>query len=432
LATSITNFGDGSSVTGPASPIILQVVPELDTGGAEKSAIEMAEAVTRAGGVCLVASQGGRMEAALDEAGGELVRLPLATKNPLRMAANITALRRVIRARGVDLVHARSRAPAWSALAAARLAGVPFVTTYHGAYNQKSLSKSFYNSVMARGDIVIANSRYTANLLMHRHGTPTERVRVVYRGVDVDRFAPRAISPERIMALRAAWGVSPETRIVLQVARLTRWKGQDTVIGAAARVLQQTDMGDVAVVLAGDAQGRHDYERELHEMIAANGLRDRIKLVGHVEDVPAACRAATLVVVASREAEAFGRASAEAQAAARPVVVADRGALPETLVPAQHAGDNGTGWLVAPDNAEALATCLNNALRLPPESLARMGAQGRAHVMSCFTTRSMQHATLEVYDALLGSHLADQFRDATSENLLPGVNTADADAPLVT
>jgi len=403
-------------VSGQASPTILQVVPELDTGGAEASAIEMAEAVTRAGGVCLVASQGGRLEDKLARAGGELCRLPLATKNPMRMTANIAALRRLIATRGVDLVHARSRAPAWSALAAARLAGVPFVTTYHGAYNQKSRAKSFYNGVMARGDIVIANSRYTADLLMRRHGTPPSRLRVIYRGVDVDGFAPDAVSPERVAALRAAWGIAPETRIVLQVARLTRWKGQDLVIGAAARVLKQADMADVAVVLAGDAQGRHDYEQELRDLIAANGLEDRIKLVGHVADVPAACRAADIVMVASREAEAFGRASAEAQAAERPVIVADRGALPETLVPVRHADEGGTGWLVAPDNADALAACLDSALRLPPETLARMGGRGRAHVMSHFTTRAMQSATLAVYDALLGSQLAERFGDATSLN----------------
>ncbi len=393
-------------------------MPELDTGGAEASAIEIAEAVTHAGGACLVASQGGRMEAALSRAGGELCRLPLASKNPLQMAANTVALRRLIAARGVDLVHVRSRAPAWSALAAARLAGVPFVTTYHGAYNQKSRAKSFYNSVMARGDIVIANSRYTADLLIRRHNTPAQRVRVIYRGVDIDGFAPDAVSRERVAALRTAWGIAPQTRIVLQVARLTRWKGQDLVIAAAAYVLKQADMRDVAVVLAGDAQGRHAYERELRALAAANGLAERIKLVGHVADVAAACRAADIVVVASREAEAFGRASAEAQAAERPVIVADRGALPETLVPIGEADQDGTGWLVAPDNAEALAACLDEALRLPPEVLARMGARGRAHVAAHFTTQAMQAATLEVYDTLLGSDMTANLRSAPAPSRL--------------
>lgn len=404
-------------------------MPALDTGGAEKSAIELAEAVTRARAICLVASQGGRMEAALLEAGGELIRLPLAAKNPARMAANAVALHRLMRARGVDLVHARSRAPAWSALAAARLARVPFVTTYHGAYNQKSRLKSFYNSVMARGDMVIANSRYTADLLMRRHGTLPERVRVIYRGVDVDRFAPEAIAPERVAALHAAWDIAPGSRIVLQVARLTRWKGQDIVIAAAARLLKQPDMADVAVVLAGDAQGRHDYERELRGMIAAIGLGERIKLVGHVEDVPAACRAATAVVVASREAEAFGRASAEAQAAGRPVIVADRGALPETLRPVGHADANeATGWLVAPDNPDALAACLGNALRAPPGTLAAMGARGRAHVTARFTTLAMQRATLGAYDEVLGTQLVERFDDIKSENT-PAAVTDKASAP---
>jgi len=403
-------------VTGKPSPTILQVVPELDTGGAEKSAIEMAEAVTRAGGRCLVASQGGRMETALAEAGGELIRLPLKTKNPLNMAANVHALRRVIRGHGVDLVHARSRAPAWSALAAARMAGIAFVTTYHGAYNQKSRAKGFYNSVMARGDIVIANSRYTAELLMRRHGAMPERVRVIYRGVDVERFAPEAVAPERVAALRADWGIPAGTRVVLQIARLTRWKGQDIVISAAERLLKHPDMADVTVVLAGDAQGRQDYENGLRDMIAARGLTDRVKLVGHVSDVPAACRVATLVVVASREAEAFGRASAEAQAAERPVIVADRGALPETLLPMAAAEDDGTGWLVPPDDADALAERLEHALRLPTNALAAIGARGRAHVSARFTTRAMQTATLAVYDDLLGSGLAQNFSDVASRN----------------
>jgi len=154
-------------------------------------------------------------------------------------------------------------------------------------------------------------------------------------------------------------------------------------------------------------------------MIAARGLTDRVKLVGHVSDVPAACRAATLVVVASREAEAFGRASAEAQAAARPVIVADRGALPETLVPIRGAEDHGTGWLVAPEDPEALAACLDDALRLPPDTLARIGARGQAHVCVRFTTRAMQTATLKVYDALLGTPLSERFCDVTSQNMGP-------------
>jgi glycosyltransferase involved in cell wall biosynthesis len=331
------------------------------------------------------------------------------------MMANIGALRRLIRAHGVDLVHARSRAPAWSALAAARLDRIPFVTTYHGAYNQKSRAKSFYNSVMARGDIVIANSHYTADLLMNRHGTPSERVRVIYRGVDVDRFAPEAVAPERVAALRADWGVSADARVVLQIARLTRWKGQDIVIAAAERLLKNADMADVTMVLAGDAQGRQDYENELRSTITASGLTDRVKLVGHVSDMPAACRAADLVVVASREAEAFGRASAEAQAVARPVIVADRGALPETLLTMATAED-WTGWLVPPDDADALAERLERALRLPPDTLAEIGARGRAHVSARFTTRAMQTATLAVYDDLLGSRLAQEFVDVASRN----------------
>ena len=191
-----------------AGATILQAVPRLDTGGSEQAAIEIAEALARAGASALVATEGGRLATAMTEAGGEIVALPMASKNPVTMVANARRLARLIEARGVDLVHARSRAPAWSALIAARRTGRPFVTTYHGAYASPGPFKNVYNSVMARGDRVIANSRYTAALIAARHRVPSDRIRVIYRGVDVAKFAPQSIAPERLARLRAAWGVS--------------------------------------------------------------------------------------------------------------------------------------------------------------------------------------------------------------------------------
>ncbi len=400
-------------MTSPAGPVILQVLPELDTGGVELSAIEVSQAVADAGGRALVACAGGRLEQTLKDAGGELCRLPLATKSPAQIWRNAGALAALVRSRGVDLVHARSRAPAWSALIAARRTGAAFITTYHGAYGQKSAIKGLYNSVMARGDIVIANSEFTARLLIARHGTDPQRVRVIYRGVDMAAYDPHAIAPERVARLRREWGVGENRRIVLQVARLTRWKGQDVTIRAAARLLHSDGMSDVAVVLAGDAQGRSNYERELRALIATFGLEGRIVLPGHCDDVPAACRAASVVVVASREAEAFGRASAEAQAACRPVIATDIGALPETLRPVDEAGlDGATGWLVPPDDHETLAATLAQALSLSLDEREAMGARGRAHVAARFTRQRMQMDTLAVYDSVLRSVMAERLAAA--------------------
>ena len=181
----------------PSRPTILQIVPHLDTGGAELSAVEIAQAVVRAGGRALVlAEAGGRLAPRVTAAGGELVAFPAATKNPIRMLANARAIARLAREESVDLIHARSRAPAWSALAAARRARVPFVTTYHGAYGETNAVKRLYNGVMARGDVVIANSGYTADLIAQRYGTSRQRIAVIHRGVDTRRFDPATIEAQ--------------------------------------------------------------------------------------------------------------------------------------------------------------------------------------------------------------------------------------------
>lgn len=341
------------------------------------------------------------------EAGGEIVPFAAATKNPLTILANARRLERLIAERGVALVHARSRAPAWSALLAARRAGIPFVTTYHGAYAERGRLKRLYNSVMARADIVIANSAYTAGLVQSRYGTPASRIRIIHRGVDLARFDLAAIQPERVAALRTAWGVSPDARIVLQAARLTSWKGQRVLVEAAGRLAGDGRLADVAIVLAGDAQGREGYTDTLRADILRLGLGGRVHLVGHVDDMPAAFAAAHVAVVASIEPEAFGRAAAEAEAMACPVIATDIGAPRETVlaepaVTAQHA----TGWLVPPGDADALADRLARALALAPHERSSMGSRARRHVAENFTLARMRRATLDVYDGLLGTDLA--------------------------
>ena len=393
---------------------ILQIIPRLDTGGAELSTIEITEALVRAGARALVLTEGGRMSSRVVEAGGEIMTFPAGTKSPLRILSNARALAAIVKREGVSLIHARSRAPAWSALIAARRTGVPFVTTYHGAYSERGHLKKLYNSVMARSDMVIANSEYTGRLIRERYGTPRERVRVIHRGVDVGQFSPDAVAPERVQVLRAAWGVAEGQPIVLQAARLSGWKGQGVLIAAAGTLHAQRKLGDAVVILAGDAQGRDSYADSLRAQITALGLGDRVRLVGHVDDVAAAYLAAYLTVVPSIEPEAFGRAAAEAEAMGCPVIATNIGAPPETIraEPMVPEGEI-TGWLVPPNDAATLAKRIEGALALSPSARKLIGDRARAHVSIRLTLEVMKRATLDVYDGLLGSHLAERFKTAS-------------------
>jgi glycosyltransferase involved in cell wall biosynthesis len=385
----------------PRGPItVLQVVPALDTGGAERTTIDMAAALSGRGDRALVASAGGRMEAELAAAGGELIRIPAASKNPIEMAVNAARIARIVRRGHVDIVHARSRAPAWAALVACRITGVPLVTTYHGVYGERNAAKRFYNSVMARGDVVIANSHYTAELVRERYGTQPERVAVIHRGTDLKRFDPATVGEDRRAALRAAWGLGGSERVVLNLARLTGWKGQRVLIEAAA-LPPLSGFPDLVIVLAGDDQGRSGYRRELEGLIEKSGGPGRIRLVGHCEDVAAALSLAAAAVVASTEPEAFGRAAVEAQAMGVPVVVTDHGAATETvLAPPDVAPSARTGWRVPPGDPNALAVALAEALTLSAPEHAALAARARTHA-SGFSVEAMQAATLAVYDRLL-------------------------------
>lgn len=389
-------------------PTILQIIPELDTGGAELSTIEIAEAVQSAGGRCIVLTEGGRLVQRLRDTGAEVNFFAAASKNPVRLLWNARRMAAIVRREGVDLIHARSRAPAWSALLAARRTGVPFVTTYHGAYSEKSDLKRLYNSVMARGDTVIANSNYTCDLIRMRYGTPRAKIEVIYRGVDGALFDPAMVAGSRVEAVRQRWGVTPDQRVVLHAARLTPWKGQKVVIDAAALLARQGARDDVVFILAGDAQNRSAYHAALAQQINTAGLQDRVRLVGHESDMAAALRAAHVAVVASIEPEAFGRTATEAQVMATPVIATDIGAPPETVRGRPGiAPDRATGWLVPPGDAASLAHALGEALSMTPEERAAMGARARRHVQTSYSLRQMKQQTLQVYDRLLGTHMAE-------------------------
>ncbi|MCI0753797.1 glycosyltransferase family 4 protein [Teichococcus vastitatis] len=372
------------------SPAILQVLPALNAGGVERGTLEVAGAIAGAGFRPLVASAGGRLVPQLEALGARHVTLPLDGKSPLALWRNAGALQRLIAAEGVRIVHARSRFPAWSALWAARRAGARFVTTYHGTYNENFPGKRRYNAVMARGERVIAISRFIAELIRQRHNTDPARIRLIPRGVDTGLFDPAAVDPARIAALRAAWGVPEDRPVLLLPARISRWKGQGVLLEALARLPAPRPFA----LLLGDA-GRGAFAAELRGKAASLGLQNDIAMPGHTDDLPAAFLLADLALHCSTDAEAFGRSVIEAQAMARPVIAADLGGPRETVRP----GD--TGWLVPPGDPAALAAAIARVLALPAEARAAIGAAARAEVQARYSTAAMQRATLDVYRELL-------------------------------
>ena len=372
------------------APVVLQVLPALETGGVERGTIEITEALTAAGWGAVVASAGGRLVRAVERAGGRHVTLPLASRNPLTIWRNIARLEALIAAERVALVHARSRAPAWSAWAASRRARVPFVTTYHGVYNEDLPGKRLYNSVMARGAVVIAASRFVAAHVTARHGVDPARLRVIPRGVDPTRFDPDAVSGARVARLASEWRLPEGMSIVMLPGRLTGWKGQAILVAALSL------LPGVMGVLVGSDQGRHRYRARLLRLAARLGVSARLRLVGECADMPAALALADVVVHASVRPEAFGRVVIEAQAMGRPVIAADLGGPAETVM------DGVTGWLVAPADAVALAGAIRAVLALPAAERAAVGAAARAAVLAGATVAGMQAATLAVYREVLG------------------------------
>jgi glycosyltransferase involved in cell wall biosynthesis len=421
---------------------VLQVIPELETGGAERTTLEIAQAVVEAGGRCVVWSAGGRLVPELLSLGAIHIEGKAASKNPWDVFVRHPAqLRDIIKAHDINIVHARSRAPAWSALLAAQQCGTAFVTTYHGIYNATGALKRLYNSVMVRGDAIIANSHFTKDHVVAAHRIDPARIDVIYRGVDLVAFDPNAVSEARKTALAQAWGLgdhgvsspatagevgakrsegatvsantpsgslrspapplageqnvqppSPRPRVILP-ARLTAWKGQMVLIEALALLKERGLTAEL--VLVGDAQGRDQYVARLKEACARLGLTDDVHFVGHCSDMPAAFALCDVAVTPSIEPEAFGRTAIEAQAMGLPVIASDLGGARETVA------HGATGLLVPPNDPAALADALQQLLTQGSAARDSMSAAGQARARALFSTQSLQRDTLALYHRVL-------------------------------
>ncbi len=381
-------------------PTILQIIPELNVGGAEKTVLEMTEALAKLGWRSLVVAEGGGMVEEVEAAGAVFISLPVASKNPVVLLLNALRLKRLIEREAVDVVHARSRAPGWSALLACRMAGVPFLTTYHGAHSQKTALKRFYNSVMARGDVVIANSEYTARQINRHHASCVKRLVTINRGVDLLKTDLAAVSPERKQLLLDHWGIDQGKRVVLMPARLSKRKGQLDVIEAVSQLKRSGEAGLFKVILAGGIEGSEDYYKELQDAIAKAGLQGVVECVGYCSDMPAAFAVSDLVLAVSSKPESFGRVVAESLAMKLPILVTDVGAQGELI--RDETGCLGIGArAVAPGQPAALARGISELLQLSPEELELYGAAARAHIEENYSICRLKHQTIEVYKSLL-------------------------------
>jgi glycosyltransferase involved in cell wall biosynthesis len=371
-------------------PAVLQVIPSLVSGGAERGTIDLAGALAASGWTAYVASCGGPMEHQLTRLGVRHLKLPLASKNPLVMRRNTAALIQIIRGCKIDIVHARSRAPAWSAWSAAHATHRRFVTTFHNAYDTDLPLKRWYNSVMARGERVIAISHFVAEHAAQVYGIGPERLRIIPRGVDIALFDPRRVSGERVIALAKRWRVPEDAAVVMLPGRLTRWKGGLDFIEAIARLGRR----DLCCLLVG-AEQRPGFRRELEAAIERLDLAGMFRIVEDCNDMPAAYMLADVVVSASTDPEGFGRVITEAQAMGRPVVATDHGGARETIVPGI------TGWLAPPHDPAALADAVGEALRLDTAERAVFARRARGHVAANFTREAMCAKTIDVYEELL-------------------------------
>jgi glycosyltransferase involved in cell wall biosynthesis len=387
MASEASSIASGAEGRRPA---VLQVIPSLITGGAERGTIEVAAALVAAGWSAWVASSGGPLERALARAGAIHVTLPLAAKNPLTIRRNATALAALIRHEKIDLVHARSRAPAWSAWLAAKRTRRHFVTTFHNAYDLGLPLKHWYNSVMARGDRVIAISDFVAAHAAETYGVGPDRLRTIPRGVDLRLFDPARVNGDRVADLAARWRVPDGATVVMLPGRLTRWKGGLDFIEAVARL----DRRDLCCLFVG-AEQRSGFRRELEAAIEKHGLGSQFRIVEDCRDMPAAYVLADIVVSASIDPEGFGRTIVEAQAMGRPVIATDHGGARETVIPGI------TGWLVPPQDPGALAIAIEEALTLDVGDREAFARAARAHVAAGFTRETMCARTLDVYEELL-------------------------------
>jgi len=378
------------SEKGPESLTVMQLLPELNSGGVERGALEMGRYLVRQGHTSIVVSGGGRLVQQLQKEGSRHILKNIGSKSPLALLY-IWPLRQAMKKLKVDILHLRSRMPAWVGYVALKTLAPRdrpvLVTTFHGFY-----SVNGYSAIMSRGDGVIAVS---GSIQQHteQNYKRKENVRLIFRGVDAETFDLEKVEPKRIDSLKQTWGIDPALPVLMLPGRLTRLKGQDIFLNSLLLLKNNR----FQAVIVGDTEENQSYSDELKSIIQKNNLTEKVRLVGHCTDMPAAFMVADIVLsTSSSEPEAFGRTTVEAMAMGKPVIATAHGGSLETVV---H-GEN--GWLVRPADPGALAAAIDDALTIGREQLKKIGEKGKLRVAENFTAETMCKQTVAFYLELLG------------------------------
>ena len=384
-----------------AGATILQLVPALRDDPVGRAAVDIALTLLQSGARAIIAGDGGPLVGELRAFGGEWLPMPNDTFNPLRIRANTRQLAALIAAERIDIVHAHNAAAAWSAIAATNRQPVFLVTSFPDSLPGNSWPGNQFRGSLARGDRVIAPSSYVSHAMIARYKIPPDRITVIPRSIDTAIFNPSLIRPERIAALRRAWGVLPNFRIVFTPGRIEPRNGQLALVDAA-RFLVGNGQRDIAFVLAGDERANKRYTRALLDRARAHGVDTLFRLVGPRGDIATAIAAADVVAVTALEPPMSGRAVVEAQALGRPVIASTVGVLPESvLCPPRMRDELRTGWLVRPGDAGQLARALGAVLSLDVTAYEALGARGRQFAEFAFSPQSVAEAIRGVYTSLL-------------------------------
>ena len=379
---------------------VLQVLPHLGAGGVPQGCVDMAKALNQQGIESYIISAGGTRQQEVVEANSHHITLPVDTKNPFKMILNTYRLVIIIRQLGINIIHARSRAPAWSCLLAAELTKIPFVTTFHGTYNFNNICKKFYNSVMARGNGIIAISKFIHKHMLMHYSTfcAVTKIELIYRGIDVNYFSYAKVTADNIKVTRSQWQVKAAQMVLLMPARLTRWKGQNIVIEA----LNKIPRDQFKCIFVGSDQGRKQYKEKLLTLIQSYNLQDNILFIENGVNMPLLYASCDMVIHASSDPEAFGRTVAEAQAMGKPVIASSLGAPREIII------QDVTGWLFSPDNPQQLADHLEYHYALKQKQgddyFKEQASLARNNIMQNFSLTQMTSKTIALYYNLVSSY----------------------------
>ena len=377
---------------------ILQIIPNMEIGGAERTVLEITSFLKDTNFSSLVLTSGGKLIDDLEKANIEVIKLKIDKKNPYSIIKNFFLFIKIFREKKINIVHVRSRAPAWSAIFAAKKLGIPVLTTWHGHVSNSSFIKKIYNSIMLKGDAVIANSIYTAENISKIYGINKSKIDIIPRGVDVNNFKKSDINSHEIAKIKENWKIfDKEKVIILLPARLTKWKGHEVAIEAINLLKGESFFKNIVCLFAGEQKNSEKYIHNLNRLISSYSLEKKIRLIGKVENMPLAYHASDVILSPSIEPEPFGRIPIEAQASGKIIISCDAGAVKDTI----KSGKNFTGFKAIPNNSESLADKIKIALKMENEEIQGMQKRAIMNVKNNFSLESMCKKTLEVYNRLL-------------------------------